>query len=143
MKLEEWALIAEIVSEVQQNTVAQKASIYQTMSHDVRAITSSLPYQTRMKLRQGEAPTRLEEVEYINWSASTMRIYESWWKQHQLKTIDDETFRSYISHMHLSLADRYMRDWWLHKKGYEALPGFEAYVAEYIAGHPLEDQEAT
>ena len=95
MNLEQWALIAEIVGglaiaisliyvaiEVQQNTLAQKASIYQTMSQDVRAITSSLPYQTRMKLRQGEVPSRLEEVEYVNWSASTMRIYESWWKQH-------------------------------------------------------------
>jgi len=62
-----------------------------------------------------------------------MRIFESWWKQHELGVIDDETFDAYITHMHIVLRDQRMRDFWLNEKFFDALPGFEAYVARYMA----------
>ena len=151
MKLEQISAIAETVAavavvisliyvatEVQQNTRAQNAATFQEISRDVRDIIVALPVEVRMKVRNGEQITPVEEHEYLAFVVLALRAYESWWQQRLLGTISDEVFESYITHMHITLRDKLARD--LVQNGViEFLPGFKAYVDSYTSANPLEE----
>ena len=88
MKLERFALIAEVVSaaaivvtlifivvELRDSTRAQDAATYQEMSRDVQAIFDRLPVQLRVKARAGGEPLNAEEVlEYALYTVMILRI---------------------------------------------------------------------
>jgi hypothetical protein len=149
MKLEKLALVSELVGavaivaslvvvavEIRQNTVSQNAAIFQLMSEQVRGIALDVPNEIRLKIRNGEQLSELEALQYTQWFSGALRIYESWWKQNDLGVIDDETFESYISHLHISAGGEYERDYWLNDRLWSPLPGFEAYVNDYIERTP-------
>jgi hypothetical protein len=151
MKLERFALIAEVVSaaaivvtlifivvELRDSTRAQDAATYQEMSRDVQAIFDRLPVQLRVKARAGGEPLNAEEVlEYALYTVMILRIGESWWHQWQLGTVSEEVFRAYISHVHGALNGPVARDVWRRPTRTQFLSGYEAYIDEHIAQTPL------
>lgn len=102
------------------------------MSAELREIISDVPNEIRLKPQAGEELSTFESYRYYQWLGSTMRTYETWWKQLELETIDDRTFRSYVSHMENSLREESIRDYRLNYKPYWALPEFEAFVSKYF-----------
>ena len=126
-----------VAIEIRQNTRVQTATTYYEMSRDVVTITSRVPNTVRVKLNDGEELSEVEWQEYLQWFGSTMRIYENWWKQHELGTVDDETFESYITHMHITLQNQRVRDHWANERLYSASPGFDEYVANYLSQNPV------
>ena len=123
--------------ELRQNTLALRSAAYQEISRDVQRVTSTIPNVARGKRRRGEQLTYVENAEYLQWFNATMRAYESWWQQHQLGVIDETTFNSYIGHMRLSLDEQSLRDYWERGRNWSATPGFEEYVAAFLAENPI------
>ncbi len=60
-------------------------------------------------------------------------------RQWQLGTLSDEVFESYISHMNATLGDAVSRNTFVNTTVIRYLPGFKAYVEDYIASNPLHE----
>jgi hypothetical protein len=128
--------IVFLAIEVRQNTRAQDAATYQEISRDVRDIITAVPAEIRDKVRSGEEISSVERAIYGGFILQTMRAYESWWQQHEIGTLSDEVYQSYIGHIYYTLGDALSREIW-RSKPVEFLPGFELYVDEYMADNPL------
>ena len=152
LKLSDWASVAEIVAalgivvsliyvalEVHDNTRAQDAANIQEISRDARDIAASVPVEVRTKVRSGEPISPTEEREYRVFLFATFRAYESWWLQRELGTLSDDVFDAYISSIRITFDDSFSRDYWSDELNVDFLPGFEAYVGEYLNANPLSE----
>ena len=152
MKLEKWALIAEIVGgiaivisliivaiQVQQNTRAQDAATYQEVFRDLRAVLDRAPSGFRAARARGEEPSGEQIGEYYSWLTGTLRTYENWWQQHAMGTLSDELFESYITHMRATFRDSTAHEYWnddpndpATPRTVEYLPGFVDFVDRFL-----------
>ena len=144
MRLEKWALTAEIVSafaivvtliflaiEIRVSSRAQSAQTYQEISSSVREIISAIPFELRYKIRAGESVTTAERAEYGAFIQMSLRTYESWWRHWQMGVLTDEEFFTYMSHMEITLGDEFSQDVW-ERQTVRYFPEFVEFVNDYM-----------
>lgn len=147
MKLEKWALVAEIVSaiaivlslifvglqvrqgteETAANSRALEATVRESMLNaDLSILQASLPYGN---LGSAASPTTPEEIgRQTAWSYMLGRTRENYWKQHENGMLDDESYLSYRETLlRLLVRSDFALDIWKDNSSY-LVPGFVAEI---------------
>jgi hypothetical protein len=129
-----------VAAEVRQNTRALDSATFQAVSSDVRDLAAVLPYDVRGKIRNGEPLTAGERSQYAVYTYIALLLYESWWQQWQLGTLDTEVFDAYITGMSGTMSDSVARAFWRTSQAGGSLtflPGFAEVVEQFLADNPL------
>lgn len=151
MKLEKWALIAEIVSaiaivlslifvglqvrqgteETAANSRALEATVRESMlSADLSILQSLLPYNI---VGVFDSPTTEEEISRLTtYSFMLGRTRENYWKQHANGMLDEESYLSYRETLLRFLVNSdFHLDVWMANNSY-FVPGFVAEINDEL-----------
>ena len=147
MSIQDWGAIGEVIgsigviltlfylsNQIRQSNRATKAATYQRIYEDLRENLKSLSSDIRVRVRDSTDLSEEQRSEYGFWRISTMRAYESWWKQNQYGVLDDDVFESYMMHMDRTLelagssSTSSTKDWWYGERRVRFIDGFEEYV---------------
>lgn len=156
MRLEKWALLAEIVSalaivislifvgvqvrqgndETAANSRALEASVRESMLNvDLTFLQTQLQLPHIYTLRaEGIYPTDPDDaVQVLLLTYMLIRSRENYWNQHASGMLDDDTYRSYRENLLLTLeGSTFSRESWDDFK-YSLVPGFVAEIDDELA----------
>ena len=156
MKLEKWALIAEIVSalaivlslifvgvqvrqgneETAANSRALEASVRESMLNvDLSFLQTQfqVPHIYRFRTEGIEPTDPDDKVQVLMLTYMLIRSRENYWNQHASGMLDDDTYRSYRENLLLTLeASSFSREAWDESK-YSYPPGFVEEIDNELA----------
>lgn len=126
------ATLVYLAIQVRQSVRAMKAATYQEVYRDLERRLTDIPVHLAERVRLNEAFSDSEQAEFNRWCLVTMRAYENWWQQHQYGTLDDAIFKSFITHMHVTLRRPATVEWWRRLRVVEFQSDFVAFVDAYL-----------
>ena len=166
-KLQEYALIAEIISaicivlslifvgfqvrqsarETALNTEAIRGQVRESMlNSDISQLTyfADNPYMLSMEFHDGEL-TREEIGRSVGSSLVMIRQRENYWVQHANGILDDDTFNAYFNVLLAAIEsdDTSARIWQTYSDGQMGVPGFVAYANRMLEARKGTDTRQT